>query len=325
MVAYEVLGKTEYFNTAMLIQNDLIWLQNGADGQISSDLLNGALWHYGRQHSWDWDEDKLGASPWMSALVIDAALRNYAFTENTEVADFIYKMGDFFIDACPVSESSWEGVRYPVYAYMIDGTSENNEWEDPYHAVDVGVSLAWSYYFSQLLGKTNQNMLQISQELYETYKEMVNYWTRPSGPDYQKTQFRVSPWRKYNWEHRISGSYPWLLFGDNVTSVDNSIKSDQDKFYLLQNYPNPFNPVTTITYSIPPAYSLMPKGRTEAGFVTLKIYNLLGQEVATLVNGNQPAGTYKVKFDAANFSSGVYFYKIKAGEFVDIKRMMLLK
>lgn len=85
-------------------------------------------------------------------------------------------------------------------------------------------------------------------------------------------------------------------------------------YELFQNYPNPFNPSTSISYSIP-----------ADGFVTLKIFNVIGQEVATVVNEQQKAGKYTARFDARQLSSGVYFYKIEAGTFTAVKKMMLLK
>ena len=85
-------------------------------------------------------------------------------------------------------------------------------------------------------------------------------------------------------------------------------------FALDQNFPNPFNPMTTIRYSVP-----------KAGVVTLKVYNILGQMVATLVNQHQSAGAYKVTFEATRFASGVYFYRLTAGSFSSVKKMMLLK
>ncbi len=85
-------------------------------------------------------------------------------------------------------------------------------------------------------------------------------------------------------------------------------------YALAQNYPNPFNPTTVINYALP-----------EQAFVHLTVYNTLGQQVATLVNEMQDAGNKNVEFDANNFPSGMYFYKISAGTFNDIKKMILLK
>ena len=85
-------------------------------------------------------------------------------------------------------------------------------------------------------------------------------------------------------------------------------------YSLMQNYPNPFNPSTKIEYSIP-----------EVSFATIKVYDMLGNEVATLVNEEKATGSYEVKFDVAGLSSGIYFYKLQAGSFVETKKMILLK
>jgi hypothetical protein len=87
-----------------------------------------------------------------------------------------------------------------------------------------------------------------------------------------------------------------------------------NEFSLDQNYPNPFNPTTTIKYSIP-----------KEGLVTLKVYNVIGEEVAALVNEIKQVGNYNLTFDAENFSSGVYLYRLKAGSFVETKKMILMK
>jgi hypothetical protein len=87
-----------------------------------------------------------------------------------------------------------------------------------------------------------------------------------------------------------------------------------NEYSLEQNYPNPFNPKTTISYSI-----------KEKGLVTLKVFDILGNEVNILVNGEQEAGIYKVEFEATKFTSGIYFYSLKAGNFVSTKKMILLK
>ena len=85
-------------------------------------------------------------------------------------------------------------------------------------------------------------------------------------------------------------------------------------FELKQNYPNPFNPSTTIEYSIP-----------KVANVTLKIFDVLGKEVATLVNESKSAGTYIINWNASNYSSGLYFYRINAGSFTETKKMFLVK
>jgi hypothetical protein len=87
-----------------------------------------------------------------------------------------------------------------------------------------------------------------------------------------------------------------------------------ESFSLSQNYPNPFNPSTTISFSLPAASD-----------VSLKIFNVLGQEVTTLIDGPMDAGEHSVQFDAANLASGIYFYRINAGSFMDTRKMVLTK
>ena len=97
---------------------------------------------------------------------------------------------------------------------------------------------------------------------------------------------------------------------------NSSFKSENNirDYYLSQNYPNPFNPSTTIQYSIP-----------ESGNVQLKIYNLLGEEVATLVNDFKNAGSYQVRFNASDLSSGIYYYRIESEKFIQVKKMVLIR
>jgi hypothetical protein len=86
------------------------------------------------------------------------------------------------------------------------------------------------------------------------------------------------------------------------------------KYELEQNYPNPFNPTTSIKYSIP-----------NSGNVTLKVYDVLGNEVATLVNEGKERGVYTATFDASQFASGMYLYCLQAGSFTQTKKMILIK
>ena len=121
-------------------------------------------------------------------------------------------------------------------------------------------------------------------------------------------------------------SYTDVFTKDEVSDVKLSHNEPSD-FYLYQNYPNPFNPTTTIKFTIPtpPVSSSLAKGRTKEGFVTLKVYDILGREIATLVNEEKPTGEYEVEFDGVNLPSGIYFYQLKAGNFVETKKMILLR
>jgi hypothetical protein len=107
----------------------------------------------------------------------------------------------------------------------------------------------------------------------------------------------------------------WTVGDPTLTGVESQTTSTIPKsFFVNQNYPNPFNPSTIITYGIP-----------KASYVTVKVYNLMGQQVATLFSGYREAGTYPVTFKADHLSSGVYLCRIEAGQSVDVKRMILMK
>ncbi len=108
--------------------------------------------------------------------------------------------------------------------------------------------------------------------------------------------------------------YLWVIEIDAVSDVENELIGNPNDFALAQNYPNPFNPATKIKYRVP-----------AEEFVSLKVFDLLGKEVASLVEDVKSAGTYEVSFNAAELSTGVYFYKLTAGSFTETKKMMVVK
>lgn len=116
----------------------------------------------------------------------------------------------------------------------------------------------------------------------------------------------------------LSDNVPLITLWNNWANITTDVKEIEDlvpvAFELGQNYPNPFNPSTTIKFSIP-----------ESGLVTLKVFNLLGQEVATLLNSEKTAGVYEATFDASALSSGIYFYTLDSKNFTSTKKMVLLK
>jgi hypothetical protein len=100
----------------------------------------------------------------------------------------------------------------------------------------------------------------------------------------------------------------------HLTGVKNEQSPVPTVWKLEQNYPNPFNPSTTIKYQVP-----------KAGYVSLKIYDILGREVLTLVNENKIAGYYETGFNAVRFPSGAYIYELRSDEFTSVRKMMLVK
>ncbi len=104
----------------------------------------------------------------------------------------------------------------------------------------------------------------------------------------------------------------FLLSG--TTGIKNSYGTLPAAYSLMQNYPNPFNPSTTIQFAMP-----------KEGRVSIKIYNILGKHIATLIDGFQYAGYHEVTLNLDTYSSGIYFYQMKIGSFLETKKMMLMK
>jgi hypothetical protein len=117
-----------------------------------------------------------------------------------------------------------------------------------------------------------------------------------------------------NWKASVNHGTPGKSNSVIVSTENEKYTSIPQKFALFQNYPNPFNPVTQINYSLP-----------KSGYIILKVYNLLGQEVTTLFEGLRQAGNYVVTFDGGDLSSGIYFYTLKAGDYFQSKKMVLLR
>ena len=151
-----------------------------------------------------------------------------------------------------------------------------------------------------------------TQNVWNKISFINGHGTTASPNNYEFTDRNLSS-GKYNYRLKqidFNGNYEYHDLNDEV------VIGVPDKFSLEQNYPNPFNPSTVISYSL-----------SENSLVTLKVYDVIGNEVATLVNEKQNSGIYNYQFSTVNYqlSSGVYFYKIEAGSFSVVKRMILLK
>ncbi len=134
-------------------------------------------------------------------------------------------------------------------------------------------------------------------------------YTAPAGNFYHLTKSRSGA---TIWGVRSNGGIS--RYGQPIIGINPISNTAPDNYLLSQNYPNPFNPVTKINFAIP-----------KSGLVTIKIYDLLGKEVRTLVNETKNAGSYSVDFNGSELSSGIYFYKINVNNFTDIKKMTLIK
>jgi hypothetical protein len=182
----------------------------------------------------------------------------------------------------------------------------------------TGVQLDWT-----TVSETNNLGFYVERRVqnagaYATVSDLIpGAGTSLEQHHYEWTDTKVTD-GKYNYRLRLvdlSGTTTYsnaiAVTVSGVTGVNGSLPAE---FALEQNYPNPFNPTTIISYQLP-----------AASYVTLKVYDMLGQEVATLVNGALDAGYKSVQFSAANLPSGIYTYRLTAGTFVEVKKSLLLK
>jgi hypothetical protein len=227
---------------------------------------------------------------------------------------------------------------YTIY-YIIDTLKQVWECFDPVGSYQLKFKLnavlneqwvvqqyAWGYTKGKVISIDSLNIFE-----YQTPVKYIEYRDYYYGPGYDTSGYLVTRIALSKDFGKIgaddSGSnlnyvsgvvLNGTLYGDTTLYIVNSIVLGNDvineEFNLFQNYPNPFNPTTTIPYEIP-----------EDEFVSLKVYDLLGREVTTLVNEEKPAGSYDVQFSANSLTSGIYFYQLKSGNLVETKKMILIK
>ncbi len=165
------------------------------------------------------------------------------------------------------------------------------------YTFDQAIELAINAGTDILLYRTNEtNNLSLVRDVINIVEQKVNSGLIPMS--------------------RIDDAYNKILtLKQRITSLDEPLVNNQiPKSLNLFNYPNPFNNSTTIQFSVP-----------KTDFVTLKVYNIIGQEVATIVSTNLVTGNYKYKWNASQYASGIYYYKIESGEYQQVNKMILLK
>ncbi len=180
----------------------------------------------------------------------------------------------------------------------------------------------WENY-GRFLYNYNENNLP-SEIVFEWWIDSRKIWQQGAS-----FPFSVKLSQEITYHFEVSKANIYYSQNNTPNTINNELIPE--KFELYQNYPNPFNPVTTIKYGIPSVIASEPDLSGERGnllndvIVTLNVYNILGEKIATLVNEKQSSGTYAVKFDASNLPSGVYFYTLRVGNFIATKKMILLK
>ena len=202
--------------------------------------------------------------------------------------------------------------------YVFDNKSKSNilEFEGPTWGWNEIYDLKWNEDETKIafLSYDYTNPISIIY-IYEIYSNKV--FAVPNSDYGLKTSLQ---WLNNDTLVYISGNN---LVGFNIsglTDIEENLTSSPNEFILYQNYPNPFNPSTVVIYSIPLSTEYYSAPQT-----TLKIYDILGREVATLVNESQKAGKYQVNFNASNLSSGIYYYTLQSGSFKESKKMIFLK
>lgn len=204
------------------------------------------------------------------------------------------------------------------------GTTWTQDYTGTTTSSSGGGSTVWNYHVTytadaygslKLPGETDAiQALRVKREEISTWEQNYNHFTGYIFLTENGSGVSVSAADTLQPDHGVINvmSSAWVV--ENPTSVKESGDFSPKDYVLNQNYPNPFNPVTTISWK-----------STSSGRQILKVYNILGKEISTLVDEYRPAGDYEVKFDGSGLPSGIYFYKLDCGDFISVKKMTLLK
>jgi hypothetical protein len=222
------------------------------------------------------------------------------------------------------------GHDYNVNAFLLKTDNSGNvTWEKTYGGSDddEGFFVQQTTDGGYIVSGITESFGSGSGDVYliKTNSSGDTLWTRTFGGSYgdegesvQQTSDGGYIIGGFKNDNGPSGAVDFYLIKTDASGLtDVQIEHNPQipvSFSLEQNYPNPFNPTTTISYQIP-----------ELSFVTIKIFDVLGSEIATLINEEKPIGSYEVEFNASELTSGIYFYRLKAGDFIVTKKMVLMK
>jgi hypothetical protein len=267
--------------------------------------------------------------------LVEVATTTFSWTPDTwqlvqVVVDLSLDQAQFWFNGSMVNSWQWTRGNPGSYALRLDandffGATANDEmYFDDYRFADTPVPVE----LTSFTGIANNGAVELNwTTASETNNQMFEIQRQSSGSEFTTIGFvnghgTTTETQQYNYVDRTvsTGIYSYRLKQidfDGTYEYSDAVEVDVQaplEFALDQNYPNPFNPITNIRFQI-----------AEQGLVSIKVYDLLGKEVAILVNGTVQAGHYEVSFNASSLPSGVYLYKLQSANSVEVKKMMLLK
>ncbi|MBK8285435.1 MAG: hypothetical protein IPK97_11485 [Ahniella sp.] len=219
-IDYEITGNQVRRDSVDEIVNALSTHQDGANGVIpAAGRIDGGFYHTGAQHG-DWDAAAYGASTWMTALLTDALRRAYLTRGDTTTAHMIRRTGTFLKTSLRTAGSDFGTTVAPRYVIEFDGTdfAVQSPLHEVEHALNVGSAIAWADYFGALLAQRDATLVGHRTSLYATYDLGVNFWIRPAGPASGLAAFRVTPWRKWSWQHRTSDGLSFAVMAADAVA-----------------------------------------------------------------------------------------------------------
>jgi mannose/cellobiose epimerase-like protein (N-acyl-D-glucosamine 2-epimerase family) len=310
----QLFPDTSYVNSAEVLITD-VW-ENGYDHEYGGpykdfNRITGEMLLWGLQDS--------AKAWWQMEQPIVAGLQMYDITKESWYLQMADETINFFMNYFVDNENGEiyaDRTRYGGFAW---NEAKGNSGKAGYHSIETG-------YYTYLYG----NLFYTNQPVTLHY----NFYPLPTEREMLLTPLAIKDtnliiaqvmhdgqfYANYDPVNRILtlpagvGGQFEVTYNTLITNIVADATVTVDDFELSQNYPNPFNPVTTIRYKIP-----------DQSFATLKVFDLLGREISTLVNEEKSAGNYEVKFNASSLPSGIYFYRLQSANFDKIKKMILMK
>ncbi|MCB9207757.1 MAG: T9SS type A sorting domain-containing protein [Ignavibacteriales bacterium] len=258
---------------------------------------------------------------------------NYYYSEEI-VKDTVIENGNryFYLNSYPFGDKYWlridsvngsiyrrhsfeDKIEYLQYDLLASFSDETETYEGIIFNVINSDTLLWS-----------KKRILKTYELSSLFTYRMNF-SEGIGITQKLNEFDFG----YSEIKLIGCTINGIVYGDTtIVGIKDNKKNVFDNFSLSQNYPNPFNPITTIEYNIPPnvksetSNGFIPSG-VEGSSLQLIVYDVLGRKVATLVNQPQKPGNYSIQFNGSNLASGIYYYQLKVGSFIQTKKMVLMK